>query len=134
MAAAARKAVQHHAMQLGVATCSGAAIADLTAADMTLRLPKAILSVPHGWDFLLDRRPTSAVCPLGVPCTKAWNYVAARGYYMRNISQLVAPANGKRAFLVDTLALVISAGYILLGMIVVLQFANSMIQVHILEI
>lgn len=124
MAVAARKAVQHQAMQRGVATHSGAAIADLIAADVTFRLPKA---VQHSWEFLLDRRPCSAVCPLGLSCTKAWNYVAARGYYMRNISQLVAPTNGKRAFLVDTLALVISAGYMLLGMIVVLHFANSTI-------
>jgi hypothetical protein len=69
--------------------------------------------LPQEWLCLQDRRSSSFSpessysCGLTTPPSKAWNYATVRGYYMRNISQLVATANGQRAFLVDTLALVL---------------------------
>jgi hypothetical protein len=69
--------------------------------------------LPQEWLCLQDRRSSSLSsessysCGLTTPPSKAWNYATVRGYYMRNISQLVATANGHRAFLVDTLALVL---------------------------
>ena len=105
-AAVARRAVQHQgaplrAMQLALASRLGAIPTELISPDVRLNVP-----VPHDWPFLQERRPC-VVYSHGLNPLKAWNYAAARGYYMRNISQLVAPTNNKRAFLVDTLALVI---------------------------
>jgi hypothetical protein len=102
MVAAARRAVQHPAaMQLAVAARPAAVPAELIGSDMWLKGLK-----PPVVEFLQDRRPC-VLYSYGLTPLKAWNYAAVRGYYMRNISQLVAPANNKRAFLVDTLALVI---------------------------
>lgn len=114
MAAAgvARRAVQQHqgaplqALQLAVASRLGGTSTELINPDMRLSVPGAAPLVPHDWPSLLDRRPC-VVYSYGLTPLKAWNYAAVRGYYMRNISQLVAPTNNKRAFLVDTLALVI---------------------------
>jgi hypothetical protein len=98
-AAVARRAVQHQgaplrAVQLALASRLGAIPTELISPDVRLNVP-----VPHDWPFLQERRPC-VVYSHGLNPLKAWNYAAARGYYMRNISQLVA-------FLVDTLALVI---------------------------
>lgn len=132
MAAAARRAVQHQGAQVQQALQLAAAIrpcpspgppVDLIPTDVRLRLPVALSAVPHDWQFLQDRRPC-VIYSFGLTPLKAWNYAAVRGYYMRNISQLVAPANGKRAFLVDTLALVI------LFLTMLLQFLVDIIQLN----
>ena len=110
MAAAARRAVQHQAaplqaMQLAVAARPSAVLGELIGSDVRLKGPMPRSPVVHDWQFLHERRPC-VLYSYGLTPLKAWNYAAVRGYYMRNISQLVAPANNKRAFLVDTLALV----------------------------
>ncbi|KAH8939541.1 hypothetical protein BDL97_15G042000 [Sphagnum fallax] len=113
MTAAVRRAVQYQGVQLqtvlSLARPGCIASSDLIAADAKHRqMPTALSSivVPHDWLWLQDRRSSEAYpCGLTTPC-KAWNHATVRRYYMRNISQLVATANCKRAFLVDTLALV----------------------------
>jgi hypothetical protein len=113
MTAAVRRAVQYQGVQLqtvlSLARPGCIASSDLIAADARHRqMPTALSSimVPHDWLWLQDRRSSEAYpCGLTTPC-KAWNHATVRRYYMRNISQLVATANCKRAFLVDTLALV----------------------------
>lgn len=110
---AARRAVQNQAgaglqaMQFAAVASRPSAIpAELIGSDVKLKVPVARAPMPVDWQFLQDRRPS--LYSYGLTPLKAWNYAAVRGYYMRNISQLVATANNKRAFLVDTLALVIS--------------------------
>ncbi|OAE26285.1 hypothetical protein AXG93_3040s1020 [Marchantia polymorpha subsp. ruderalis] len=105
MAAAVRRAVQHQgsqlqALQWPTAIRAGAIPLDVVNMDSRLRLPVPSTAVLHDWAALQDRR-------LLVP-QQAWNYGAVRGFYMRNISQLVTASNSKRAFLVDTLALVVT--------------------------
>lgn len=117
-AAAARRAWQHlgspmQAVYLAVESRLGIVSREFVNPDARLNVPVPVPSVLHqretiekyDWQSLQDRRPC-VVYSYGLTPLKAWNYSAARGYYMRNISQLVAPANNKRAFLVDTLALV----------------------------
>ncbi|KAH9550708.1 hypothetical protein CY35_10G085900 [Sphagnum magellanicum] len=132
MAAAMRRAVQHQgAQQLQasqsalsisrpvVASSASSSSSDLIVAEgsrqQRLLLPVSLSSsvvLPQEWLCLQDRRSSSLSsessysCGLTTPPSKAWNYATVRRYYMRNISQLVATANGHRAFLVDTLALV----------------------------
>jgi hypothetical protein len=123
MAAAVRRAVQYQGVQLhsshsamSVARPGGCVTSsDLMAAEARQRLPVALSSVvPQDWLWLQqDRRGAPEAYPCGLTATTTtsyskawWNYATVRGYYMRNISQLVATTNGKRAFLVDTLALV----------------------------
>ncbi len=133
MAAAMRRAVQNQgAQQLQasqsalsisrpvVASSASSSSSDLIVAEgsrqQRLLLPVSLSSsvvLPQEWLCLQDRRSSSLSsessysCGLTTPPSKAWNYATVRGYYMRNISQLVATANGHRAFLVDTLALVL---------------------------
>jgi hypothetical protein len=124
MAAAVRRAVQYQGVQLhsshsamSVARPGGCVTSsDLMAAEVRQRLPVALSSVvPQDWLWLQqDRRGAPEAYPCGLTATATtsyskswWNYATVRGYYMRNISKLVATANGKRAFLVDTLALVL---------------------------
>ena len=100
-AAAARRAVQNQAgaLQALVARIPAEIVVGLVVNSKQVPVARAPAAVD--WQFLQDRRYSYGLAPL-----KAWNYAAVRGYYMRNISQLVATANNKRAFLVDTLALV----------------------------
>lgn len=112
MAAAARRAVQNQGLQFAAVASSSsrpsAIPVELIGSDVKLKVPVVLPRappVPVDWQVLQDRRPS--LCAHGLTHLKAWNYAAVRGYYMRNISQLVATANNKRAFLVDTLALVI---------------------------
>lgn len=105
MAAAVRRAVQQHGTQQlqglhwpSSAIRGGVIPVDAFTSDMKLRLPLPMAPPCHDWIALHDRR-------LLVPQT-VWNHGAVRGFYNRNISQLVSAANSKRAFLVDTLALV----------------------------
>lgn len=120
MAAAARRAIQQQGpqqqlLQLALATARSAAVsADWMITDVTSssRIPGAVSSSSAAAFY--NRQPLqggrqqqqpSEVLSTLAP-SKPWNYTAVRCYYMRNVSQLVAPANGKKAFLVDTLALV----------------------------
>ncbi|CAM6096582.1 unnamed protein product [Calypogeia fissa] len=104
MAAAVRRAVQQQgaqqlqALHWPTAIRCGIIPIDAVTSDIKVRLPVPMAFPSHDWISLQDRR-------LLVPQT-VWNYAAVRGYYHRNISQLVSAANSKRAFLVDTLALV----------------------------
>ncbi len=124
MAAAVRRSVQYQGVQLhsshsamSVGRPGGCVTSSiLMAAEARQRLPVALSAVlPQDWLWLQqDRRGVPEAYPYGLTATTAtsyskawWNYATVRGYYMRNISQLVATANGKRAFLVDTLALVL---------------------------
>lgn len=121
MAAAARRAMQQQGaqqqlLQLSLATTRSAAVsADWMITDVTSlsRIPGAVSSLSAAAFYnrqplqggRQQQQPPEVLCTLAP--SKPWNYTAMRGYYMRNVSQLVAPANGKKAFLVDTLALVI---------------------------
>ncbi|CAK9257449.1 unnamed protein product [Sphagnum jensenii] len=80
MAAAMRRAVQHQGAQ------------QLQASQSALSISRPVVA--------------SSASSCSSSDLIAWNYGTVRRYYMRNISQLVATANGQRAFLVDTLALV----------------------------
>ncbi|XP_024362951.1 protein FMP32, mitochondrial [Physcomitrium patens] len=112
MAAAVRRAMQYpgalplQTMQLAAGVSRpGTTSAESICSDVKLQLPVLLPSVLHDLQFAHDIRPCEFYS-IGLSPLRAWNYAAVRGYYMRNISQLVATANNKRAFLVDTLALV----------------------------
>lgn len=120
MAAAARRAMQQQGaqqqlLQLALATTRSAAVsADWMITDVTSssRIPGPVSSSSAAAFYNRQplqggrqQQPSEVLCTLAP--SKPWNYTSMRGYYMRNVSQLVAPANGKKAFLVDTLALVI---------------------------
>lgn len=112
MAAAVRRAMQYpgalplQTMQLAAGVSRpGTTSAESICSDVKLQLPVLLPSVLHDLQFAHDIRPREFYS-IGLSPLRAWNYAAVRGYYMRNISQLVATANNKRAFLVDTLALV----------------------------
>ncbi|KAL2650314.1 hypothetical protein R1flu_018442 [Riccia fluitans] len=104
MAAAVRRAVQQQGAQLQAlqwpsAVRAGVIPADVLNTDIRLRLPVPVSTVSsQDWIALQDRRLLAH--------HHGWNYGAVRGFYMRHISQLVSASNSKRAFLVDTLALV----------------------------
>ena len=121
MAAAARRAMQQQGaqqqlLQLALATTRSAAVsADWMITDVasSSRIPGAVSSSSAAAFYnrqplqggRQQQQPSEVLCTLAP--LKPWNYTSMRGYYMRNVSQLVAPANGKKAFLVDTLALVL---------------------------
>lgn len=110
-AAAARRAVQHQrgplqAMQLAADSHLRDIFVELNIPDARLKMPVSAPFASHGRQAFQDHTPW-LLYPHELTLWRAWDYKAVRGYHMRNISQLVAPANNKRAFLVDTLALVI---------------------------
>ncbi|XP_024393648.1 protein FMP32, mitochondrial [Physcomitrium patens] len=109
-AAAARRAVQHQrgplqAMQLAADSHLRDIFVELNIPDARLKMPVSAPFASHGRQAFQDHTPW-LLYPHELTLWRAWDYKAVRGYHMRNISQLVAPANNKRAFLVDTLALV----------------------------
>jgi hypothetical protein len=104
MAAAVRRAVQQHgAQQLQALHWPSAAIRggvlplDAISSDFKYRLPLPMGTPSTDWMNLHERRSHTL-----------WNHGTERGFHNRQISQLVSAASSKRAFLVDTLALVLS--------------------------
>lgn len=104
MAAAVRRAAQQqgaqqlHALHWPSAIRGGVIPFEAVTSDPKFRLPLLIGGPGHDWIGFQDRR-------LLAPQT-AWNHGTERSFHNRQISQLVSAANNKRAFLVDTLALV----------------------------
>ncbi|KAJ7524590.1 hypothetical protein O6H91_17G013000 [Diphasiastrum complanatum] len=111
MAASARRAVQQQGAQLqGLywlpPTRPTSSPIDLftnpTSLETKGRLSGGLLSLPHEMILVQEKRPTAEMLRLA-PFQRGF----VRAFYMRHISQLVqSPNNGRRSFLVDTLALV----------------------------
>eukprot|EP00850_Spirogloea_muscicola_P018017 SM000160S02558 [mRNA] locus=s160:247189:249484:- [translate_table: standard] len=60
----------------------------------------------YGPDTALCQDRAQGQASLSFSPSTAWNHVTYRGLFLRNLSGLVQSPNGRRAFLVDTLALV----------------------------